>query len=392
MEQPLSGIRVLELAEGVAGPYAGKLLADYGADVVKVEPPRGDVSRTVGPFPDDRPDPEQSALFLHVNTNKRSAVLDLEQAADRERVADLAAASDVVIESFPPGTLDGWGLGYDALRARHEDVVLTSVTAFGQDGPYAGYAIEDIVAYAMGGPMNVTGVLDREPVQVRGAMVAYQCATVAATATMAAVLVAEAGGGGTHVDVSRYETQAGSIDRRLAAHVTHAYTGGIGARLPAVRQAAAPNGIFPTADGWVQVTTINAWVPRMLKTLGDADLAEAYDDPAYMLDPDLPERLDAVLYPWLLSHTKDECMALAQANGWPVTAIYAPAEVLATPHFVERGLMAEVDHPAAGPVSVLGAPFRMDDGWALRRPAPLLGQHTDEVLADLVGGAGRREG
>jgi len=151
--QPLSDVRVLELAAGIAGSYAAKLFADYGADVIKVEPPDGDRVRLAGPFPDDTVDPEQGALHLHLDTNTRSVVADLSDPDGQALVQRLVPAVDVVIDAHRPGALDGWGLGFSALRDLQPTVAMVQSSPFGQDGPYAGYLGEEIVYYAMGGPM-----------------------------------------------------------------------------------------------------------------------------------------------------------------------------------------------------------------------------------------------
>mgnify|MGYP005814744437 CR=1 FL=1 len=383
MDQPLEGIRVLELAEGVSGPYCGKLLADFGADVVKAERVAGDVARRMGPFPDDRPDPEQSALFLHLNTNKRGVTLDPATEAGRDLIRRFAAAVDVVIEAEAPGVLDGWGVGYESLRRENPGLVMTSITPFGQTGPYAHYRGEEIVYYAMGGPMNSTGLDEREPVKLAGNVISYQCGNVAATATLAAVLVAEQSGEGCHIDVSNLETQEGSIDRRLAYLTGYAYNGGLPRREGTQRLTPAPMGIYPCADGYVQVITIPAWVPRMLATLKSPELDELYADPGWLFNPEVPEATDAVLYPWLLERTRNEAMLAAQEHSWPLTAVNSPADVIDDVHYRERGFMVDVEHPVAGAIRQPGAPFRMADGWTLRRPAPTLGQHNDEVYREL---------
>ncbi|HET7719230.1 MAG TPA: CoA transferase, partial [Acidimicrobiales bacterium] len=141
---------------------------------------------------------------------------------------------------------------------------------------------------------------------------------------------------------------------------------------------------MPTADGYVNLATSPAWVPRMLATLQDPELAEHFANPAWLVDPETPGRCDEVLYPWLLTRTRQEAMEAAEANKWPVTALNLPVELLDDPHFSERGFFVEVDHPATGPVRQPGPPFRMDDGWTIRRPAPLLDQHGDEVRAEEV--------
>jgi crotonobetainyl-CoA:carnitine CoA-transferase CaiB-like acyl-CoA transferase len=384
MAQPLTGVRVVELAQGVQGPYAAKMFADHGADVVKVEPPGGDVARAAGPFPDDQPHPEQSALFLHLNTNKRSVTLDPSLAEGREVLRQLVKTADIVIESYRPGTLETWGLGFEALRELRPRLVLTSVTPFGQDGPYAGFKGEEIVYYAMGGPMQATGLIEREPVKLAGSVISYQCGTLAAAATMAAFMTASGPDGeAVHVDVSNFESQAASIDRRLTNQVAHSYNGDDGERAATQRFGPLPTGIYPVTDGYVQIITIPAWMPRMLATLDDDELRAAYDRPDWMAHGELGDAADGVLYPWLLERTRAQAMADAQANRWPVTALNAPIDVLGDEHFGGRGTFVEVDHPAAGRFRQLGAPFRMEDGWQLRRPAPLLGEHTAEVYGEL---------
>ncbi len=383
--QPLEGIRVVELSQGIQGPYCAKLLADFGADVVKAEPPGGDVARTLGPFPDDDPHPEQSALFLHCNTNKRGITLDPSTPGGQRLFRRLVEQADVVIESEAPGRLDTWGIGYDALAAINPSLVLTSVTPFGQDGPYAHYKGEEIVSYAMGGPMSSTGLDEREPLKMAGSVISYQCGNLAATATLAAVLVAEQSGEGVHVDVSNLESQEASIDRRLAFLTGFAYNGGMPGREATQRLTPAPMGVYPCADGYVQIITIPAWVPRMLATLQDEEMDRLYGDPGWLFNPDLSDATDAVLYPWLLERTRDEAMLAAQSHAWPLTAVKTPADVVTDAHFIERGFLVDVEHPVAGPLRQPGAPFRMAAGWQLHRPAPLLGEHNDEVYHDQLG-------
>lgn len=372
MTQPLDGIRVVELAQGIAGPYAGKLFADYGADVVKVEPPGGDRARQLGPFPDSGPDLEHSALFLHLNTNKRSVVAEPGDAL----VSRLVADADVVIQSEPvpdPATL----------RAEHPALVVLTVTSFGLTGPYAGFKGEEIVHYALGGPMASTGNPDREPLKMGGDIGQYQCGTVGAVAAMAALRMAAHSGRGTHIDLANTETQVCSIDRRMAYLLYAVYRRGNTLRNGGYKVMPFPIGVRPTLDGHIQLSTLMNWIPRMLRVMDDPDMAAIYDNPAWMLDETTPERVDAQVLLWGLSRTRQQAMEEAQAGGWPITAINRPVDLLSDAHFADRGFFVPVDHPAAGTVRQPGPPFRMDDGWALRRPAPLLGQHTDEVVAEV---------
>ncbi len=386
---PLAGLRVVELAEGIAGPYAGKLLADYGADVVKVESEDGDRSRRVGPFPDAVADPdapigddlEQSATFLHLNTNKRSVVADGALRDELFGWADIIISSrsdSAVSSATDPTSGDGTNL-----RAHQPVSVVTSVTSFGTTGPYAGFAGEEIVHYAYGGPMSATGDPEREPLKMGGAIGQYQAGTVAAVASLAGLLVAERRGRRVHIDLSNIETQVGSIDRRMTFLIYAAYRGTDVERSGGYRLASLPNGARPTADGHVQISTLMNWIPRMLAVVGEPDLNALYDDPDFMVDEAVPELADAHVLGWTLTRGRQEAMEEAQAGNWPITAINRPVDVLSDRHFTAREFFVPLRHPVAGIVGHPGAPIRMDDGWRLRRPAPLLGQHTDEVRSQL---------
>ena len=418
MSQLLAGIRVLELATGISGPYLGKLFADHGADVTKVEPPSGDPARAHGPWGDaagtpvDADSRERSPLFLHLNTNKRSVIADIgspsPSADDIEFVRALVAESDIVVEAFPPGHLDSIGLGYDAMCTLRPGIVLTSITPFGQAGPYAdaGYRGSDIVTYAMGGPMWGTGIDEREPVKLSGDVTSYQVGNLAAVPTMAALMMSQRHGRPSHIDVSAFEAQAGTIDRRASYLLYEAWTGTDVGRDPRQPQRASPVGFYPTADGWALVFTLPSWAPRMVQTLtgaglggerGNGDsLAERFASPAWLVDPELPDMVETALYVWLAGHTQSSVGAAAQVNKWGVTPLNAPVDLLDDPHFEARGFFLPIEHPVAGTVTQLDAPFRLHQAQgtdepgperATARPAPLLGEHDAEVRAAAAGPA-----
>ena len=412
MSELLAGVRVLELASGVSGPYLGKLFADHGADVVKVEPPGGDPARRHGPWgtaatpPEGADSGERSPLFLHLNTNKRSVIADVGAASpaadDVEFVRALVAESDIVIEDFAPGHLDAVGLGYEAMRGLRPGIVLTSITPFGQTGPYAdaGYRGSDIITYAMGGPMWGTGIEEREPVKLSGDVTSYQVGNLAAVPTLAALMTSQRTGRPAHIDVSAFEAQAGTIDRRASYLLYEAYTGTDVVRDLRQPQRASPVGFYPTSDGWALVFTLPSWAPRMVKTLTEAglggeedsgdSLVERFSSPAWLADPDLPDLVETSLFVWLAGHTQQTVAGAAQVNKWGVTPLNAPLDLLDDPHFAARGFFVPVEHPVAGTVTQLDAPFRIhrafgsdaDGGNSERtapRPAPLLGEHDTEV-------------
>ncbi len=384
--QPLSGVKVIELATGVSGPFVGKLFADFGAEVIKVEPSGGDRSRGEGPVPHGRigrPDPECSPLFLHLNTNKLSVVADLDDPDDQAVVVALAAEADLVIESAPPGFLDARGLGANRLRQSQPGLSVLSITPFGQDGPYAGFVGEDIVTYAMGGPMYSTGVADREPVKLGGSLTSYQVGNLGAAAALAAVTMAEQSGRGTHIDLSAFEAQTGSVDRRVTYLLWHQWSGRVVGREVSEVVRALPNGFAPTADGYVLSFTLPMWIPRMLEVIGDDELVAAFAEADWMRNDDLADEIQARFIPWLYEGDKADRSATAQAAKWAVTPLNAPTDLIDDAHFTERDYFVEVDHPAAGRIQVPGAPFRLgaewDKAWQVRRPAPLLDEHGEAL-------------
>lgn len=382
LDQPLAGLVVVELSTEVAGPYAAKLLADYGADVIKVEPPDGDPSRREGARFGDRPEAEASPLFLHLNTNKRSVVADLTTPEGVALVLSLVAGADALIESHPPGRLDELGLGAATLRAARPELVVTSVTPFGQTGPYADHLGSEITAYAMGGPMLATGDPDREPIKMAGNVVQYHCGSVAALATLAAMTTASLTGVGAHVDISNFETQAASIDRRATLAVGHQFDGGHGYRVGGGRVGAIPAGIYPADDGYCQIVFAPNWMPRVADMLGDEELSRHIAEPDWFDDDEVPDLLNAALFTWTLQRSKQQTMEDAQERQLAITPVNSTTDVLADRHFRDRGFWQRWEHPTAGSYEAPGPQFRMDDGWLPRRRAPLLGEHTEELTAD----------
>ncbi|WP_214402227.1 CaiB/BaiF CoA transferase family protein [Pseudonocardia lacus] len=382
---PLEGVRVVDLSQGVAGPFCARLLADYGATAVKVESPAGDESRRAGPFPGDEPDPECSGLFLHLNTNKRGIVVDSRAPAGVDVVRRLVAAADVVVESARPADVAGTGLEPAALLAGREDLVVTSVTPFGQDGPYRDYRMTEIVAFAMGGPMNSSGSPDREPVKLAGNAVQMQSGATALTATLGALFHAQSTGRGQHVDVATYETQNGSLDRRRYYLLSYQYSGYVTQRAHKVGAGRiAVGGRFPTRDGRM-ITTGAVWpthLPRMVSVLGDEELSARFAERGEELIVAQPELVNAAIASWAASRDARAAMREAQSAGWPVVVVNDPKTLLTDEHLVARGFWVEGESPM-GPVPHTGAPWKVDGGgWALRAPAPRLGQHTDEVLRE----------
>lgn len=389
-DQALSDVKVLDLSWHTAGPYCTKLLADYGADVIKVERPgEGDPARRMGPFFHDDPDPEKSGLFLHLNTNKRGITLNLKSATGKKILKELVRDVDILVESFAPRVMPALGLDYETLEQINPKLVMVSISNFGQTGPYRDFRASEIVEYAMGGEMCSTGIADREPLKLGGNVVQYQAGNVAAVATMGALYGADIQEEGQHVDVSIMETQAGSADRRIIYLLGYACAGVLTTRWPppreAVRMIILPQGVYPCKDGFINTLSLPQWWPRYLQAL---DMPELKDDPRFqnIFSAEAGMEFDAIWYSWLADHTKDELFQKflkAQVASAPVNS---PADLVNNPHLREREYFTEIDHPATGKVTYTGPPVRLTESpWQIRRPAPLLGQHNEEVYCGQLG-------
>ena len=379
----LADLRVLDFTHYIAGPYATKLLADYGADVLKVERPEvGDGTRSIGPFPGDIPHPEKSGTFLNLNTNKRSLTLNLKSFEAQEIVKRLVTDVDVVVESFRPGQMAAFGLDYETLRSINQQVVMTSISNFGQTGPYRHFRTSDLIIYGMGGEMYSTGLEDREPLKLGEDVVLHQAGAIAATATMGAVFAE----GSQHVDVSLMETQVGSIDRRMSMLLAYQYNGEISKRSASATAGGYPNGVFICLDGYVQIAGGRNYFDRVVAMMGAPVelLDERWYEPEAQYDPELEDEFNTYFIPWCLERTKLEIWHVAQEAGVLSAPINAPSDLVRDEAFQVRGAFAEIDHPAAGRLLYPGRPFIMGESpWCIRRPAPLLGQHTDEALRAL---------
>jgi crotonobetainyl-CoA:carnitine CoA-transferase CaiB-like acyl-CoA transferase len=388
-EGALADITVLDLTHHIAGPYCTKLLATYGAEVIKIERPgTGDPARQAGPFPGDVPHPEKSGLFLHLNTNKQSVTINLQHARGQALVRELVKQVDVVVENFAPRVLPALGLSYADLELLNPRLVMTSISNFGQTGPYRDWRAQDIVIYAMGGAMNLTGLPDREPLRLALNLMAYQGGNVAATATMTGVLGACRLGTGQHIDVSLFEVHAGCIDRRTTSLLGYQYTGEPGYREESVGLGVYPVGVIPCQDGYIQTLVVPQNWERLLTTMGMPELNEdpRFADALTRLQQEQHPAFMAIFEAWLSRHTRYEAMAKAQAQRLPLTAVNPPSAALQDPHFRECGAFVDVEHPVAGTLPYTRAPFRMAASPAAPvRPAPLLGQHTDAVLGQRLG-------
>lgn len=386
IDMALADVRVLDLTHHLAGPFCTKLLADYGADVIKIERPNiGDPTRGSGPFLDDDPHQEKSGTFFHLNMNKRGVTLDLKSSAAREIVKELVRDVDILAESFRPHVMPDLGLSYEELRKVNPTLVMTSISSFGQSGPYAEYKANELVAYGMGGAMHNTGLADREPLGYGVPTAVHQAGAIAAAGTMGAFFGARYKGIGQHVDVSIIECLLGSVDRRIRELLSYQYSGEMGDRESL--SGGFANGYFPCRDGFfVMAASGPIMFPRLVEMMGSPpELTDPrFITPQGMRDPELRDAFETAVLVWSMDRTKSEIVALAEENGLICAAVNTMAEVSADRHFNERGVFVDVDHPVMGTVRSIGRPFVMGKTpWRLRRPAPLLGQHNEEVFGEL---------
>ena len=386
MRQALSGIRVVDLSHYIAGPYCTKLLADYGAEVTKIEKPQeGDGGRGLLPFFADQAGLERSGLFFFLNTSKKGITLDLKTDRGREIVCQLIGQADVLVENFRPGVLERLGLTAEVLEQANPRLVHTSISNFGSSGPYRDYSLTDGVAYALGGWTYPMGEVDRPPVQPGGAFGQYVAGLYAAIGTLQAVRNRAALDAVQHLEVS---IQEALIATTLYDFVAFSYSGFVRQRSGRQFHLGFPNlATLPCADGYVG---IHAGLPHqisaLLEMVGRSDLA---NDPRFQtvatLGANAKELHDALL-PWLHDQKKEDIYHTAQARGIPVCPIPSPKEVVEWVQLKERGHFLEIEHPEGGRVKIPGPPFREYGKplWPLTR-APLLGEHTEEVLNARLG-------
>ena len=384
----LDGLRVIELGSGVSAPYCAKLFADFGADVIKVEPPPGDVARRWGPFPGDVADPEKSGLFFFLNTNKRGIVLDVATSGGRDALRELLADADVLIENQRPADMAAWGLDYDSLAAVNANLVMISITPFGQTGPYRDWNAYDLNAFHLSATgSRYCGLPDQAPLEHGTFSADFYGAIAGAAWGLAAVRGRANVGGGQHVDVSSAEAIAATFvgGQNIGAYaqdgVFHHRTG-VGMPL------GAPATILPCKDGhvWMLALEPGQW-NGLADVMGNPDWMQLEMFQDMFTRAQNADAIYPLIEEWTAEHGKFEIMERCQAAGAPITAIFTVAEAAEHPHVAARGYRVPIEHPALGAVHDLGAPFKLPASpGGPSAPAPLLGQHTDEVRA-AAGGA-----
>lgn len=383
-DQALSGIMVLDHSEYVSGAYCTKLMGAFGADVIKIERPNGgDPARNVGPFLNDDPHPECSALFLYLNTNKKSITLDFKTLTGTKILKDLIAKIDVLVEAFRPGAMAELGLDYASLKEINSGLVMASITDFGQSGPYRYYKGGRLVLNALSGYMFVNGEPGREPLAGSGEQPAYQGGIHAYTGIMAALLYRENTGKGQYIDISQMECMS-SLHQFVVNR--YEYSGNIQQRVGNRYAHSHPASIYPCKDGYISVNTPS--IQFLEPMLALMELEYMLEDPRFetpfhcLVNADA---FDAMVIPWFKERTRKEIIEAFQE--WRVPAAYVNnvEDLLNDDQYKARDFWTDIDHPETGTLPYASAPFKMSETPAQPERAPLLGEHNEEIYCGRLG-------
>jgi crotonobetainyl-CoA:carnitine CoA-transferase CaiB-like acyl-CoA transferase len=372
---PLADVCVLELAQGIAGPFCGKLLAEFGARLIKVEPPTGDISRHQTPFVADQPDPEESLLNLYLNTAKRSITLQVGCRAGLRLLEALMLHADVIIADHTSPA--------SAAVPPESPLIYTSIRPFGMNGPHADWPFTELTVEALGGVMSIVGAPDRPPLKLGGEQASYLAGLNAAVATLLALEARERTGNGQVVDISLQEsllTILGNIP------ILYSHLATVARRIGSRHHRTHPTAIFPCQDGYVGIAaqTPQQWEALCLLI----DLPELLVDARFSTGVQRAERadeLDAMLLPWFMARSRQEVMLVCQARRIPVGLSCTIPELLDDPQYAASAFFRDIDHPGTGMARYPGAAFHLTSAAGVCSRAPLLGEHNAQVYAGWLG-------
>lgn len=388
-KQALAGLKVVELGDLVSAPYATKLMADLGAEVIKVEEPRyGDLSRNYGPFSEGQPGVERSGVYQYLNANKLGVTANLASVTGQELVYSLLREADVLIENLRPADTEAWGLDYPSLEKINPRLVVTSITPFGWTGPYRDYKGNDLLAWhASGCGHHYIGEPDRAPLRPAFYHADHWAAVCAATATLLALHIRDVIDEGQHVDISVADVFVVLVMGYQLPTLFHDQ-GLTSTRIGTTIRQMAPSGMLACKDGYVYIMALedHQW----------AGLKSAMDKPEWAEEPlfNVPaweraafaDQIYALMQDWLMSHTKQEIFDLCQQNRVPATAILTTEELVLHPHLNARNFWIDLPTAEMGPLKVPGAPYAFTETpWSLNRRAPTLGEDNAEIYVNRLG-------
>ena len=384
--QALSDVKVLEFSDFISGPYCGKLLSNMGARVIKVERPGlGDKARSWGPFPHNLPHPEKSGLFLFLNTNKSGITLNVETAAGLKIFKELLQWADVLVEDHSVKEMRGLGLSYSQVKKVNPSLIMTSITPFGQTGPFKDYKGNDLIAShssseAFGNPdEGVKDPVTLPPLKVSNHASDFMCGLAAAASTLGTLIGRRNDGRGRHIDLSKQEALA-SITRQQLAYYS------VMEENPSREFGRKKFGgfLYPCKDGYV-VIWIGPHYHLVVKMMGDPDWSkeEMFANP--LLRNSYIVELNQLITAWTIEHTAEEINSLALQHGVPCSLVRSVEDLLSDEQLAFRNFWLEIDHAVAGKIKYPGSPFKLSATPAeIKRPAPLLGEHNEKVYCEML--------
>lgn len=377
---PLKGLKVLDLSRVLAGPYATMMMADFGANVYKIEPPKvGDDSRAFGPFVG-----KESAYYMSLNRNKRSMILDFKKQSNIDVFKEMVKNADVVVENYKPGTMEKFGLGYDVLKEINPKIIYAACSGFGHTGPYSQKPAYDIIVQAMGGIMSITGQEGGEPTRVGASVGDVVAGIFTSYAIMLAIYHREKTGEGQKIDVGMLDCQVAILENAIARYVTSGdVPKPIGNRHPSI----TPFASYTAKDGHIIVGAGNDRLWEKLCTT--IDRMDLFKHPKFDTNPNRTQNVNDLaveLNKTLKEKTIDEWMKQLEDAGVPCAPINTIDKIVNDPQIKSREMIVEVEHPVAGKLKMPNVPFKMSKTpGGVTSPAPLLGQHTNELLKEMFG-------
>jgi CoA:oxalate CoA-transferase len=382
---PLKGIRILDFTIMLAGPFATMMLGDCGAEVIKIERPgTGDNTRAIGPFSSKDPDHQAGGVFLSIGRNKKSITIDLKRPKGIEIVKELVKKSDVVLENFRPGVMDRLGLGYSELSRVNPRIVYTSISGFGQTGPYRERPSFDLIAQAMGGVMAMTGPKGGAPCKVGPGIGDIWAASIAAYATMVALHSSNITGRGQHVDCAMYDSMIYMIERAV---MMYSLAGIVSGRDGNAHPLYAPYDCFETKDG-KHVVVAGHWENQWQNLCRAMNRQDLLEDPRFRTMWDRAqnyEHLRSIIETWIAARNREEIISMLIDYDVPVGPVNTVEDIFNCPQVNAREMLSEIHHPIVGQMKIVGVPIQFSETPVrVRSAAPLLGEHTEEVLRNIL--------
>ena len=383
-ETALDGVKVMEYCELISGPYCAKLLADLGAEVIKIEKPTtGDEARRKRPFPNDIPHPERSGLFLYLNTNKLGITLNPETPTGKKIFIELVRDADILIEDTAPDTMERLGLGYETLREANPSIIMTSITPYGQTGRYRGYKAHHLNVYHMSGQAHFAHMMksraDQAPVKSGGYVGDYDAGISGAVATMAALYKRNLSGIGQQIDISRQEAMI-SLDRvDMGNLINNTTVNNAGGRMV--------GGLMPCKDGYVVVVAPlqHQW-EALVRLMGNPEWAQGEKCRDEFTRAENAPEIQSLIEEWMLEHTKEEIYHRGQEYGCPIGPVNSAEDVFTSPQMKEREFFVDIEHAETGKVSYPSVSYKFSETpWRVNRAAPLLGAHNEEIYGGRLG-------